>query len=93
MVVELDTHTSTRFYISFGLHGEGMEILDKLLDISSRIDHLEQAAEWIAKETVHSDNGISQTGTLICVLADELRERIYTLVRELETADSVDKLH
>jgi hypothetical protein len=70
-----------------------MEILDKLLDISSRLDHLEQSAEWIAKETVHTDNAISQTGTLICVLADELRERVYALVRELELADSVDKLH
>jgi len=70
-----------------------MEILDKLLDISSRIDHLEQAAEWIAKETVHTDSGVSQTGTLICVLADELRERIYALVHELELSESGEKLH
>jgi hypothetical protein len=62
-----------------------MNNIEKLLQISSRIDHLEQAAEWIARETVHSDNAISQTGTLICVLADEVRERICTLVHELES--------
>lgn len=61
-----------------------METVEKLLDIASRIDHLEHAAEWIAKETVHTDNGVSQTGTLICVLADELRERVYSLVKEFE---------
>jgi len=61
-----------------------MSTIDKLSEISSRIQHLESVAEWIAKETVHSDNAISQTGTLICVLADELRERVYTLVKEIE---------
>lgn len=70
-----------------------MNILEKLLDISSRLDHLEQSAEWIARETVHSDNGISQTGTLICVLADELRERVYALARELEENEMVDDFH
>jgi len=59
--------------------------VEKLLNISNRLDHLEQAAEWIAKETVHSDNGVSQTGTLISVLADEIREKICLLVRELES--------
>ncbi len=61
-----------------------MDTLTELLQISSRIEHLEQAAEWITRETVHSDNAISQTGTLITVLADELRERVYNLVHELE---------
>ena len=61
-----------------------MQSVGKLLQISSRLDHLEQAAEWIAKEMVHSDNAVSQTGTLICVLADEVRERICNLVRDLE---------
>ena len=62
-----------------------MGTVEKLLNISNRLDHLEQAAEWIAKETVHSDNGVSQTGTLISVLADEIREKICLLVRELES--------
>ncbi len=61
-----------------------MDTLSKLMDISSRLDHLENAAEWIARESVHTDNGISQTGTLICVLADEVREAIFQLTKELE---------
>jgi hypothetical protein len=61
-----------------------MKTVDKLLDISSRLEHLESAAEWIARETVQTDNSLSQTGTLICVLAEDLRERLFTLVRELE---------
>ncbi len=61
-----------------------MDTLNRLLEISSRIEHLENAAEWVAKQTIHSDNTISQTSTLIVVLADELREKIYALVHELE---------
>ena len=61
-----------------------MDTVDKLLEISSRIEHLENAAEWVARETVHTDNGISQTGTLICVLAEDVRERVYSLIKELE---------
>lgn len=71
-----------------------MNTLDKLLNISSRIEHLESAAEWIAKETIHTDSGISQTGTLICVLADEVREAIYELARELEApAEEDERIH
>ena len=61
-----------------------MNTVDTLLDITSRIEHLENAAEWIARETVHSDSAMSQTGTLICVLAEDLRERICGLVRQME---------
>ena len=61
-----------------------MDVMNKLLEISSRIDHLEHAAEWIAKESVKTDSAISNTGTLITVLADELRDRICSLVRDLE---------
>lgn len=70
-----------------------METLTRLLEIASRIEHLESAAEWIAKETVHTDNGVSQTGTLICVLADDVRERICALVKELEQTNPFQKLH
>lgn len=70
-----------------------METLQKLLEITSRIDHLESVAEWIAKETVHSDNGVSQTSTLICVLADEVREKVYDLVKALEEITSITNLH
>lgn len=70
-----------------------MDTVKKLLDISSRIDHMENSAEWIARETVHSDNAISQTGSLICVLAEELREKVCTLVRELERAVEIGGYH
>ena len=61
-----------------------MDTVSRLIQISSRIDHLENSAEWVARETVHSDNGISQTATLISVLAGEIREMVCTLVRDLE---------
>ncbi|RMG44536.1 MAG: hypothetical protein D6719_01670 [Candidatus Dadabacteria bacterium] len=61
-----------------------MDTVQKLAEISSRLEHIENAAEWIAKQTVHTDNALSQTGTLICAVADDLRERMYNLVRELE---------
>ena len=61
-----------------------MNTIDKMIEIQSRLEHLESSALWIAKETVHSDNAVSQTGTLISVLADELREKLYNLVQELE---------
>lgn len=62
-----------------------MDSVERLIEITSRLEHLETAAHWIAKETVHSDNSVSQTGTLICVLADDLREKMCGLVRDLET--------
>jgi len=73
--------------------GEDMKTMEKLIDISSRIDHLESAAEWIARETVHTDNTLSQTGTLICVIADDIREKLCQLVKEFEKTKEYDKLH
>ena len=61
-----------------------MDTLSRLMDISSCLEHLESVAEWIARETVHADAGVSQSGTLICVLADELREAIYALAKDFE---------
>ena len=58
--------------------------LNKLEEISSRLELLENQAEWIAKESVHTDNVISQSGTLIYVLADEVRSKVFELVHELE---------
>jgi hypothetical protein len=68
-----------------------MDTLSYIMDITSRIDHLENAAEWIARETVHSDNALSQTGTLICVLAEELREKLCSLVKEMEQLAEVQQ--
>ena len=66
-----------------------METVDQLLEITSRIEHLESAAEWIARETVHTDNSISQTGTLITVLAEDIREKLYSLIKDLEELATV----
>ena len=70
-----------------------MNTLSKLLEISSRIEHLEKSAEWIAKETVHTDNTVSQTGSLICAIADDVQERITELVRKLEELNNLGLLH
>ncbi len=70
-----------------------MKTLDKLLEISSRIEHMENAAEWIAKETANTDGAVSQTGSLICVLADDLRERICALVHEFEEIMDTDNMN
>ena len=70
-----------------------MQTIDKLLDITSRLEHIEHSAEWIARETVHGDNVVSQTGTLITVLADDIREKIYSLVKELEALASLDRFN
>ncbi|MDD2943989.1 MAG: hypothetical protein PHC51_13615 [bacterium] len=61
-----------------------MNSFDKLHDICTRLEHIESNAEWIARSMVHVDNSACQTGTLISVLADEVRGKILDLVTELE---------
>lgn len=58
--------------------------VNRLQEISLRLDHLETAGEWIARTLVHSDNAASQTGTLVTVLADDIRCRVLELISELE---------
>ena len=70
-----------------------MNSLSQILDIASRIDHLGSCAEWIARETVHTDNAISQTSTLISVLAEDIREKITNLVSELEQIGGFEGSH
>jgi hypothetical protein len=70
-----------------------MSTVDRLLDISNRLDHLESVAEWISRETVHTDNTLSQSGTLICVIADDVRERLNSLVTLLEKRRELDRLN
>ncbi len=62
----------------------GNDSVDKLVDISSRLDQIEQSAEWISREMVHADASVSQAGALISVLADDIREKVCTLVQNLE---------
>ena len=72
-----------------------MDTVDKIISINSRLEHLESAAEWISRETVHSDNTVSQTSTLIQVLVDDVREKIFSIIREFEgQIDSLsDQMH
>jgi len=70
-----------------------MDTLDHLSDISSRIDHLEMCAEWISRETATSDTGLCQTATLITALADEIREKICKLIKDVERGVEIEKLN
>lgn len=70
-----------------------MSTMDQILEIASRLDHLGTCAEWIARETVHTDNSVSQTGTLMSVLAEDIRERVTALVTELEQLAQFDNSH
>ena len=62
-----------------------MNTLDKIHDISIRLEHMHQAGDWLSRTLVHADPSASHTGTLITVLVEDLRERILNLVAELET--------
>lgn len=61
-----------------------MESLEKLQEISMRIDHLESAGDWLARSMANIDGAASHTGTLVTVLAEDIRARIMDLVTELE---------
>jgi hypothetical protein len=63
---------------------EKVETVQKLQELSNRIEHLQSLADWVTRETTHSDNAVSQTATLITVLAEDIRERVYEVVRECE---------
>lgn len=70
-----------------------MNSLAQVLEIASRLDHLATCAEWIARETVHTDNSISQTATLMSVLTEDIREKINNLVSELEQIQELSESH
>ena len=55
--------------------------VDKLVDISNRLEQIENSAEWISREMLHSDTAISQTGSLICVIADDIMKKFCALVK------------
>lgn len=61
-----------------------MNTVEKLQEISLRLEHMSSSGEWIARSLVHSDSAASQTGALISVLAEDIRERLLDLVTELE---------
>lgn len=61
-----------------------MDNTGRLEDISLRLDHLQAAGEWLARSLVHIDSSASHTGTLVTVLADDIRVKVIELVTELE---------
>ena len=61
-----------------------MDTVSKLQEISLRLDHMQASGEWLARSLVLQDNAAAQTGTLISVLADDIRQRLLELVTELE---------
>ena len=63
-----------------------VDSVDKLHDISLRLEQIESAGEWIARTLVHTDSGACQAGTLVSVLAEDVRQRLLDLVTELEKA-------
>ena len=70
-----------------------MKTMAQVREIASRLDHLGTCAEWIARESVHTDNSVSQTGTLISVLAEDIRDRITALVSDLEQIAELESSH
>ena len=67
-----------------------MDTISKLQEISLRLDHIENAGEWLARALVHTDSAGSQTGSLITALADDIRERLLALITELEKSAVVE---
>ena len=61
-----------------------MDSVEKLQEISMRLDHMQAAGEWLARSLVHTDSAASHTGTLITVLTEDIRDRLLELVTELE---------
>ena len=61
-----------------------MDTVAKLHEICLRLDHIESAGSWLARSLVHTDSSAAQTGTLVSVLSDDIRERLIELVTELE---------
>ena len=61
-----------------------MDSVQKLQEISLRLDHLQSAGDWLARSLVHVDGAASHTGSLVTVLAEDIRTRLLELVAELE---------
>lgn len=61
-----------------------MSHVEKLHDISLRLDQLENTGDWLARALVHKDGAASQAGSLITVLAQDIRDRVLELITTLE---------
>ena len=72
-------------YVTGAMLGSLLEhALSKVQEICLRLDHLESAGDWLSRALVHSDAAGSHTGTLVTVLAEEIREKLLDLVAEIE---------
>lgn len=61
-----------------------MDTIRRLQELSMRIDHLENAGEWLSTVLEDYDGPAASTGNLISSLAEDIRYRLIELVTELE---------
>lgn len=61
-----------------------MDTLKQIEDITSRIDQIVSAGDWIQQNNSETDEVSAQTGCLVSVLADDIRKRVFDLITELE---------
>ena len=61
-----------------------MDMLEQLRTVVKRLEEVDHAGEWIARETIHSDAAVSQSGSLICALAHDLQERLEEVLEAVE---------
>ncbi len=61
-----------------------MDTIRRLQELSERIDHIEHSGDWLSSAMEGYDAPVSQTGSLISSLAEDIRFRLIELVTELE---------
>jgi hypothetical protein len=61
-----------------------METLNRLNEITIRLDQIESSAEWLSRLLVQIDPSASQAGSLINTLSSDIRDRLVQLITEFE---------
>ncbi len=61
-----------------------MDTISKLQEISLRLDQIDQTSDWLAQCLEELDPAMSQAGTMVAALSDDVRMRVLELVSELE---------
>jgi hypothetical protein len=64
--------------------GSVVDIFAELEIIQSRLQQIDSVGEWIARETVHNDLAISQSGSYLCAMTSDLQMRVESLIVELQ---------
>jgi hypothetical protein len=67
-----------------GIRGSVLDIFAELEIIQSRLQQIDSVGEWIARETVHQDAAISQSGSFLCAMTSDLQMRVESLIVELQ---------